>query len=100
MSYSFSAQGSDKASARKAAEEAFDKMVETQPIHAKDKDAAMANLDTVMALVIEDAECDVAVHCNGYLSWRSVDADGKPTDVTGASVASSVSLITRPTCRS
>lgn len=97
MSYSFSAQGSDKASARKAAEEAFDKMVETQPIHAKDKDAAMANLDTVMALVIEDADCDVAVHCNGYLS---VDADGKPTDVTGASVASSVSLITRPTCRS
>lgn len=93
MSYSFSVKAATKDAAKKAAEEAYDAMVVNQPIHARDKAAAMANAAAVIGLLADDAEKHVSVSLNGYVSWMNVlEADGS-NPLLGASVSASASLV-------
>lgn len=84
MSYSFNVRAATKAEAKAAAEAKFDEVLQYSPEHARDRDAAMANLDACLALVEDDASMDVAVSMSGYLAGEW--AQGKLARVTGASM--------------
>jgi hypothetical protein len=87
MSYSFSIRGATKDAAKYAVEKAFDEVVANQPIHARDRAAAIANASAAIDLLGEDASKQISVSCNGYVSWL------ENGDLTGASIASSASLV-------
>jgi hypothetical protein len=70
MSYSFGVRASNKAAAKEAVAAKFDEMAASQPIHARDRAAALANANAVIDLLADDDTKDVAVSCNGYLSWN------------------------------
>ena len=95
MSYSFTVRGADKQAAKDAVKAAFDKVVEQQPIHARDRDVMLANAAAVIDLLGDDADRDIAVNCSGYVSWRG-DADGS-TPLVGARADTSASYIARLT---
>lgn len=69
MSYSFNVRANNKAEAITAAEKEFDKVVEGQPIHAKDRKAAMTTVATVLDVLPDDAGRDISVSVSGYVSW-------------------------------
>lgn len=72
MSYSFSAKGVTKDAAKDAAAAEFDKVVESQPVHAADRDAALATVGAMIDAVVDPAEGEeVRVSVSGYLSWRT-----------------------------
>jgi hypothetical protein len=93
MSYSFSAKGATAALARAAAEAEIDKILGYQPVHAKDKEAILANIDAVTSLLAEDANKDVQINCNGYLCWSGV-VDGHET-FTSAAINCYASVVDR-----
>lgn len=94
MSYSFTVKAATKAEAKAAVEKAYDEMVVGQPIHARDKAAAMANAAAVIDLLIEDPAKHISVSMNGYVSWRGVpEQDVAENELTGASVSASAALI-------
>lgn len=91
MSYSFSIKAATKDAAKAAVSEAFDKVVEAQPIHVRDKAAALANASAAIDLLADDAPegSMISVSVNGYVSWReTLRADGS-NPLTGASIAAS-----------
>lgn len=93
MSYSFSFQAANKAEAKKAVEAALEGMVAQQPIHARDKAAALANASAVIDLLVDDPDLIVSVNLNGYVGWRDVlSADGSNPLAT-ASISASASLV-------
>jgi chromosome condensin MukBEF complex kleisin-like MukF subunit len=71
MSYSFQVKAPTKASAKEAVAAKFDEIVAQQPIHARDRDAVLANANTVVDLLADNDSKDVIVSCNGYVSWPS-----------------------------
>lgn len=85
MSYSFNVKAATKAEAKAAVEAEFDKVLDNQPEHARDKAAALANANAVIDLLADDETRDVGVSCNGYISWRV--EDNAPGPLTGVSVA-------------
>jgi hypothetical protein len=100
MSYSFGVKGATKAAVRALAEVEFDKMVVSQPIHAKDKAAALANLDAMLGLVHDDDSKDVVVSMNGYVSWPggavvSDPASAAAIPLVGACASASVYMADR-----
>lgn len=70
MSYSFGIKAPNKAAAKSAIAAKFDEMAATQPVHKRDRAAALANANTVIDLLADDDTKDVAVSCNGYLTWN------------------------------
>jgi hypothetical protein len=84
MSYSFTVQAATKADALTAAEQEFDKVVEGQPMHAKDRKAAMTAAQNVVDLLPGDRAVTVSV--SGYLSWAADES------ITQASVTVTASL--------
>lgn len=68
MSYSFQVRAATLAAALAAAAEKFDVVVKQFPIHAKDKEQAMANAKAVGELLKVDDTRDVVVSMNGYIS--------------------------------
>lgn len=87
MSYSFSVRAATKAEAVTAAEQEFDKVVEGQPIHAKDRNAAMTAVQNVVEVLQDDPSRAVNVSVSGYVSW----AEGE--QITQASVNVGASLV-------
>jgi hypothetical protein len=85
MSYSFQVKAATKAEAKAAVEAEFDKVVEQQPEHARDKAAALANANASIDLLADDDTQDVSVSCNGYISWCV--EDNAPGPLTAVSVA-------------
>ena len=71
MSYSFQVQAPTKAAAKEAVAAKFDEIVAQQQIHARDRDAVLANASAVIDLLADSDEKDVLVSCNGYVSWPS-----------------------------
>jgi hypothetical protein len=70
MSYSFSIKAATKDAAKNAVVAKFQEMVlPTQPIHHRDAAAIYANANAVIDLLADDDTKDVAVSCNGYVSW-------------------------------
>lgn len=83
MTYQIAAKGKTKAEAKQALAAEFDKMMGVQPVHSKDRAAALANADACIDL-LEDVEgMGVSVTCNGYVSWNG-------TGLNGASISCSV----------
>jgi len=89
MSYSFSIVAATKALALVAVAAEFDKVVASQPIHARDREAVLKNADAVVSLLADDDTKDVAVSCNGYVSWTG---EG---NLCNASVSASAGLSPR-----
>lgn len=71
MSYSFSVMAADKAAAKAAVAAKFDEMVASQPVHARDRAAVLANANAVIDLLADDDTKDVRVNFNGYVSWTN-----------------------------
>lgn len=85
MSYSFNVKAATKAEAKAAVEAEFDKVLENQTEHERDKAAALANANAVIDLLADDDTQDIGVSCNGYISW--LVEDSAPGPLTGVSVA-------------
>lgn len=94
MSYSFTVKAPNKAEAKQAVEEAFDKVVAQQPIHARDRAAAIANASAVIDMLVDDPDFHISVSVNGYVGWREVlNAEGS-NPLSSASVSAGASLVT------
>lgn len=69
MSYSFNVRANSKAEAVTAAEQEFDKVVAGQPIHAKDRGAAMSAVADVLGVLPDDPTKAISLSVSGYVSW-------------------------------
>jgi hypothetical protein len=75
VSYSITAAGADKGAARLAIEAKFDSdVVARQPVHSRDRQAVLANVDSVLALLADERPpgpypLEVRISVNGYMSW-------------------------------
>lgn len=79
MSYSFSVKAATKAEAKDAVAEYFDKqVVASQPVHARDRTAVLANAGAVIDLLADDETKDIYVSCNGYVTWSYTCITGEP----------------------
>ncbi|WP_316228388.1 MULTISPECIES: hypothetical protein [unclassified Bradyrhizobium] len=95
MSYSFTVRAATKAEAKAAVAAQFDQVVVTQPIHARDKDAALVNAGAVIDLLADQGPDDheIAVSCNGYVGWREALRDDGSNPLSAASVSASASYV-------
>jgi len=89
MSYSFSVRAASKAEAVTAAEQKFDTVVEGQPIHAKDRKAAMTAVQNVVDVLHDDTSRDINVAVSGYVSW------GENEEISTASVSVTANFANR-----
>jgi hypothetical protein len=90
MSYSFTVKAADKATAKLAVEAEFDRVVAAQPIHIRDKAAALANASAVIDLLMDVPDKHISVSVNGYVGWML--GDDQP--LNSASVSAGASLVT------
>jgi hypothetical protein len=84
MSYSFSAKGTNKELALQDATAKFDAMVEQQPVHSRDREAALSNLRANLDLVTEPApDEDIGISMYGSISVHTdaANAFGRVTNV-------------------
>lgn len=94
MSYSIHAQAKTKEEAKAALATKFDEVVNGQPIHAKDREAALNAADDFLDTLGEPGDGQVVnVNLNGSLTWRG---EGDEQTITGASVSVSASVIDAP----
>ena len=98
MSYSFSVKAASKAEAKAAVAREFDRVVETQPIHARDREAALANANAVIDLLADQAPDGhvIAVNCNGYVGWWDALREDGSNPLNQASVSTSASYVVAP----
>jgi hypothetical protein len=90
MSYSFSVTAKTKADATRQIREQFDAVVEAQPSHAADKEAAVVAAQTLVRLLAEPHEGDeIHVSMNGSLGWKSE----APEDFLHANFSVNASLL-------
>lgn len=75
MSYSFNIKAATKGDAKAAVLAKVDEIVAQQPVHARDRAAVLANAGTTIDLLADDDNKDIAVTCNGYVSWASGTVD-------------------------
>ncbi|KRQ11924.1 hypothetical protein AOQ73_05815 [Bradyrhizobium pachyrhizi] len=96
MSYSFTVKAATKNEAKAAVAVEFDKVVATQPIHARDKAAALTNANAVIDLLADDAPDGhvINVSCNGYVGWRDNLRDDGGNPLNSASVSASAGYYT------
>lgn len=96
MSYSFSVKAATKDAAKVAVAEAFDKVVEQQPIHARDKAAALANASAAIDMLSEEARDGkaISVSLSGYVSWIETLRQDGSNPLTTASISANASFVT------
>jgi hypothetical protein len=86
MSYSFSVKESTKDAAKDAvAAKMQETVLPTQPMHWRDYAAILANANATVDLLADDDTKDIAVSCNGYLSWSG---SGEVSDASPIGTAS------------
>lgn len=92
MSYSFKVRGATKAEALEAARAEMAKVVEQQPIHAVDREQALAAAELMLAVLPNDDTRDVAIALSG-----SVSSTDSPAirNVRNATVTASVTRVAR-----
>ena len=99
MSYSISVKAATRAEALALLPTEFDRLVVgPQPIHAKDKDAVVANATAVAGLVPEQEGRDIVISVNGYVSWKGAshsDQRDVELELLAASVSCTVSYVDR-----
>lgn len=96
MSYSFNVQAPTKQAAIEALEPKFDEVVASQPIHATDREAAVAAATGIIGLCDKPGDgLQLSVSVNGWLQYSLPDPESDDTEpsITGASVSVSVSTI-------
>jgi len=93
MSYSFTVRAATVAAAVALVSAEFDKVVEQQPIHAKDRDPAIAAAKAFAKILVEDPNKDVVIGVNGSLSWRDING----SEIHWANVNVAARLETRET---
>lgn len=86
MSYSFSLRAPTKAALLEAVGAEWDKIVSAQPIHAADRDAAVANITAQLGLIEPREGKDFSLSANGYVS---TDGNG----LVSTSIAAAIHLI-------
>lgn len=94
MSYSFNVVAATKEEAKTKAAEQFDAVINGQPIHSNDKEAALNAAGAVIDLLADPKGAhptkgggqDVALSVSGYLSWQGEN------HFVGANVSVSASL--------
>ena len=92
MSYSFIVRAKDKVEARAMVAAEFEKVVQSQPIHAADRAQALAAVGAFLDLLVDDDSMNVQVNVHGSVSWLFE----QPATLISAGVGISVALITRP----
>lgn len=96
MSYSFNVKAATKALAMAAVASKFAEIVASQPIHARDRAAVLANAEASIGLLTDDDSKDVAVSCNGYVSWSGVgEFTPETAALQSASIACSANYVHR-----
>jgi hypothetical protein len=81
MSYSFNFVAATKEEAKAHALREFDSIVVTQPNHSRDLAAAIANLNAVIGMLVDDDTQAIRVECFGSLMWAT-----SPEKITGATI--------------
>jgi hypothetical protein len=95
MSYSFNVQAASKDAAKAAVAAKFDEVIAVQPIHARDKAAALVNANTVIDLLMDDDTRDISVSVNGYVSWLDNLREDDTNPLQGASVSASAAYVAK-----
>ena len=96
MSYSFSVRAVTAAAAIAAVGTKFDEVVASQPVHANDRDAAVAAATAYIGLLAEPgADQEIAVTVDGWVQWTHQEGVD-PTAFTGAYVNVQASLAAKP----
>lgn len=93
MSYSFSVTAANKAEAKTAVAAKFEEVVTAQPIHARDREAALANANAVIDLLNDDDTKHVTVNLNGYVGWLDMLTAAADNPLRSASVSANATLI-------
>jgi len=93
MSYSCNVTAATKAEAKSAVAAKFDEIVAQQPIHARDRAAALANANAAIDLLVDDDTMQVVVALNGYVGWRESLTEAADNALTAASISASASLV-------
>lgn len=94
MSYSFNIRAATKAEAKAAVEAKFDEVIAGQPVHVRDRAAALANANAVIDLLADDDTQDVGVTCSGYVSWSGAEPP-ETVPLTSASASASAGYLRR-----
>lgn len=89
MSYSFNVRASTKAEAKSKIAAELEKIAVSQPSHAADRAQAQAAAEAFVDVLAEDADRDVQVAVNGWLSWSESGV------FTSACVGVTASLVNR-----
>lgn len=72
MSYSFSVVAETKAEAKAKVAAEFDKIVESQPVHAADRETALATASAFVDHLVDPSDDQVIrLSVNGSLGWRA-----------------------------
>lgn len=98
MSFSFGFRESTKERARTRVQLEMDNIVSAQPVHAKDKELALATFESYLSLISDDAlkpeVTELQVSMSGSLSGRW--SGGELPEVTSASLSVSVFIVDIP----
>jgi ornithine cyclodeaminase/alanine dehydrogenase-like protein (mu-crystallin family) len=70
MSYSIGLRAANREAAKAELAKRFDQMLVTSPEHAKDRDAVLASVDTMLAVLPDDETTEFRLTVNGSLSMR------------------------------
>lgn len=92
MSYSFAIDADNKADAKTAVAAELAKVVETQPIHERDRAQAQAAADAFIDLLPDSDSQGVHVSVHGSLGWTGPQED--PT-ITSSNVSVGAALMPR-----
>lgn len=92
MSYSFQARGKTKEETIAVVATKLAEVVAQQPVHAADKDQALAAATAFINLLPEDGEKDISVSVSGSLGWKDLPAE---QNITSAQVSTYAGLVKR-----
>lgn len=96
MSYSFNVRAATLAAAVTAVSAKFDEVVSAQPVHANDRDAAVAAATALTGLCVEPGENEeVSVSVSGWLQWRAGDGAAEPHEFIGGNVSVQASIVVK-----
>ncbi|MGL3208670.1 hypothetical protein [Bradyrhizobium sp. BR 1433] len=96
MSYSFSVTAANKAAAKLAVAARFDEVIGAQPIHARDRELAIANANAAIDMLTDDDTMHVMVSLGGSVGWREPLTDACDNQLTAASISASAWLVATP----
>ncbi|CAN7648724.1 hypothetical protein [Paraburkholderia terricola] len=87
MSYSFDFAVATKAEAKERVATELAAVVSVQPVHARDRDAALAAANTFIDMLSDDDTKDIRVNVHGSVSYPwSADMDVEAVPLSQASV--------------